>query len=167
MIYALWKVPCLFTIRSLATVATGFSSRLVWCPRAFVSNEYLNLLRYPYVRSERSISQVVLLWRSRWCAWCFHPFIACLSIVWLGKSISLVAVECRSVSIAAICSLFCSILVAVRLRKSISPVVVEWRSVYLRLVLHCFSGLLVVVRLGESVFRVSVRVNILFLEVKF
>ena len=61
-----------------------------------------------------------------------HCFSSMLVDVQLGKLISPVAVEWRSVSFAAVCSLFCSMLVDVRLRTSISQVATRVEVSFLR-----------------------------------
>ena len=107
-------------------------------------------LRLP-LNGDRSILRLVL-----------HCFSSMLVGVRLWKSISPVAVEWRSDSFAAVCSLFCSMLVGVWLWKSIFPVAVEWRSGSFVAVCSLFCSMLVGVRLWTSIFQVAARVEILF-----
>ena len=155
-IFAPWKVPCLFTFTSLATVATGFSSRLAWCPRVSLSVEYLKWWWYPYVRSEWPISLVVYSWRSLCYAWCVLPISACLFVCTTGK---IDFSGCHWMEVSLLYGWFFAALVACLL-------VYDWENRFLqlpldggqsllRLALHCFSSMLVGVRLGKLVFWVA------------
>ena len=93
-----------------------FTLSLLACLLYNWKNQFLRLL----LNGGQSILWLVL-----------HCFSSMFVDVRLGKSISQVAVEWRSVSFAAICSLFCSMLVPVRLKELIFRIDVRVEILFL------------------------------------